>query len=515
MPDIPNQNNADSYEFKGKCKTGGGTYHWQGDEGTLMTQHGYLPFFSEYLSAGGLFSNWVADCPLKYTSNNAPAVGDVLGTALLSVLSGHTRYQHAASLLGDEAAAKILGVKKLVSHDSMARGIAKMDEQDALSWMQKHLGRVYEPLLNVPYVLDMDPTVKPIYGNQEGAAQGYNPAKPGRPSHCYHTYFIATIRLVVNVDVQPGNKTAGKYSHPGLWNFLDSLPLHLRPSFVRGDIAYGNEGTMVGCEARGVPYLFKVKQSGKVKVLIDSLSPLETKWKLDLYGWNYFETTLCLSGWSRSRRIVVLRRQVNKKNNDSTNQNLHPAGMEQLELPMTIPVDEDVQYEWAILVTSLTYDASVIGQLYRDRGDCENILDELKNQWGWCGFTSQRLATTRIMALIIALGYNWWNVFCRLAEPQKHMEAITSRPGLQLMGRLVSSGREKMIRLCIGSSAARNAMEMLNRVNSFISSILCTATQLKATERWAMILTRAFMVFLDNKRLSPLLDGDQWILLPK
>jgi hypothetical protein len=37
-------------------------------------------------------------------------------------------------------------------------------------------------------VLDIDSTIKPLYGQQEGAVVGYNPHKPGRPSHCYHTY---------------------------------------------------------------------------------------------------------------------------------------------------------------------------------------------------------------------------------------------------------------------------------------------------------------------------------------
>jgi len=35
-------------------------------------------------------------------------------------------------------------------------------------------------------VLDVDTTIKPLYGEQEGAELGYNPHKPGRPSHCYH-----------------------------------------------------------------------------------------------------------------------------------------------------------------------------------------------------------------------------------------------------------------------------------------------------------------------------------------
>ena len=29
-----------------------------------------------------------------------------------------------------------------------------------------------------------------------------------------------------------------------------------------------------------------------------------------------------------------------------------------------------------------------LGQLYRDRADAENTFDELKNQWGWGGFTT-------------------------------------------------------------------------------------------------------------------------------
>jgi|SRR5215472_2093788 len=37
----------------------------------------------EYLKQGGLFDGWVADCPLVFTSPNAPRKRDVLGTLLL------------------------------------------------------------------------------------------------------------------------------------------------------------------------------------------------------------------------------------------------------------------------------------------------------------------------------------------------------------------------------------------------------------------------------------------------
>src|SRR5208283_2710716 len=40
-----------------------------------------------------------------------------------------------------------------------------------------------EPLIAEPWILDVDTTIKPLYGHQEGAVLGYNPKKPGRPSH--------------------------------------------------------------------------------------------------------------------------------------------------------------------------------------------------------------------------------------------------------------------------------------------------------------------------------------------
>jgi len=45
-------------------------------------------------------------------------------------------------------------------------------------------------------------------------------------------------------------------------------------------------------------------------------------------------------------------------------------------------------------VTSLEAEIITLGQLYRDRGDCENAF-ELKNQWGWGGFWPIPIAIMR------------------------------------------------------------------------------------------------------------------------
>jgi hypothetical protein len=116
-------------------------------------------------------------------------------------------------------------------------------------------------------------------------------------------------------------------------------------------------------------------------------------------GWSAVEDTLKLSGCDKSRRVVVLRRAVKTDLALSRKTKNEPG--EQIELLMP---DTEVQaWEYAVLVTNSTYALEAFGQLYRDRADCENGFDELKNQWGWGGFTTQdieRCQTARVKLLV-------------------------------------------------------------------------------------------------------------------
>jgi hypothetical protein len=504
-------NSIDEKEMKGTLKTESGTIHWQWDSEAPLTLHGFLPFFSQYLSTSGIFDAWINECPLTYTSNNAPAKKDVLGTAFLSVLAGHTRYAHASSLYGDTVASELLGMNKTVSHDSLMRGIAKLDEQEALEWQQNHLFKCCAPLLNEPYVLDIDPTVKPIYGHQEGAEIGYNPKKPGRPSHCYHAYMIGTLRLILDVEVHPGNKTAGKYSHPGLWHILDTYPRHLRPTFIRGDIGYGTEGTMCGCEKREVRYLFKVKRTTKIKRIIKELEKNGMSALTDAGdGWKGCETEVLLSGWTKKRRVIILCRPSRKKINE---QKVMSEKTDDENVLFPVVVDEKPENEYQILITNLAYPIMTIAQLYRERSDCENAFDELKNQWGWGGFTTKDIKRTRIMAQLTALTYNWWNIFCRLAEPNTHIEGKTGRRFLQnIIGKMVNTGGQRIMRLASTGSDAVKAIELFKKICAFLNTLNSNATQLEKDAKWALILSYAFRKYLDNQPLKTIFCNKQMLI---
>ena len=83
-----------------KVDTFGGTIHVEWDPDAAATPLGHLAFFAEYLKVSGRFDALVADCPLHYTSPNAPSKRDILGTTMLSILAGQWRYAHITALRG-------------------------------------------------------------------------------------------------------------------------------------------------------------------------------------------------------------------------------------------------------------------------------------------------------------------------------------------------------------------------------------------------------------------------------
>jgi hypothetical protein len=115
-----------------------------------------------------------------------------------------------------------------------------------------HLDDTVRPLLTEPWILDVDTTVKPLYGHQEGAVVGYNALKPGRPSHAYRSFMVSGVRLILDVAVEAGKRHSSKHSEPHLWDHLGRQPRACWP--VGGEKDWGNQRNMRRCEQEGVHY---------------------------------------------------------------------------------------------------------------------------------------------------------------------------------------------------------------------------------------------------------------------
>ena len=458
-------------------ETPGGRIQVRWDGKSAATPFGQMAFFIEFLMLTGLYAKWIETCPLSYPGPHSSKIADILGTLFLSALSGHKRYAHITTLRADGVMPELLGMCRTVSEDTVRRALSAIDEDAGRTWLQSHLDHATWPLLTAPWILDVDVTVKPLYGHQEGAVLGYNPKKPGRPSHTYHTYQMAGLRLVLGVEVEAGNQSQSNVSLPGLLELIDRLPLDKRPKCVRGDCGFGNDAMMLALEQRSLPYLFKLKLTKNVKRYLEHIF-WSAGWQDAGQGWEGREGDIKLTGWNEARRIIALRRPL-------IGEVLLADESQQRGLAFVESERPAKRYEYAVLVTDLAYDVPALAQLYRDRADSENTFDELKNQWGWGGYTTQDIKRSRFAAMTVALIYNWWSLFVRLANPEARMEAITSRPFLLSgIAQKTTHAGQQHLKITPMHGKGEQAKVMLTRVSRLLHEWKQIAEQLNLTSVW-------------------------------
>ena len=153
---------------------------------------------------------------------------------------------------------------------------------------------------------------------------------------------------------------------------------------VRGDSGYGNEGVLLELEGRKQAYLLRLRQTANVQRLVARQFARSDWSRPDSQGCQMVEDQLQLQGWSRRRRVVIVRHRIK-------------GGIARERL-----------WEYAVMVSDMAYPLEAVGQLNRDRADCENGFDEFKNQWGMGGFTTQDINRCQTKARACALTYNRW-----------------------------------------------------------------------------------------------------------
>jgi hypothetical protein len=99
--------------------------------------------------------------------------------------------------------------------------------------------------------------------------------------------------------------------------------------------------------------------------------------------------------------------------------------------------------------------------------------------------TTHDLKRCHLSARAVALIYNWWSWYFRLAHPKTHLEAITSRPlllnGVACLTR--HAGQSRLL-LTLTHEAGDQIKTMISRIRKGFAFILANAPQLPKIERW-------------------------------
>ena len=131
-------------------------------------------------------------------------------------------------------------------------------------------------------------------------------------------------------------------------------------------------------------------------------------------------------------------------------------------------------------------------------------FDELKNQWGWTGFSTEDLKRSQLMARIVALIYNWWSLFMRLANQDRHGEAITTRPlFLQGIARHTRHAQQHHLSLSSLHAKARKVANSLSALSRWLRVFRASAEQLLREARWPALLRHIFRRFWSNCTPNP------------
>ena len=254
---------------------------------------------------------------------------------------------------------------------------------------------------------------------------------------------------------------------------------------------------MRGAEQNGVACLFRLRLTANVKRALERV--MDSAWQPAGRGSEGRSVELRLSEWGRQRRVALLRWKLSGPlalaERDGEGQSVQSFG--------TVDVRRE-HWEFGALATSLDSDIITLGQLYRDRGDSENAFDELKNQWGWGGFTTQDPHRCQLMARSVGLVFDWWNLFARLADPHSDREAITSRPRvLSAIERLTTHARRVTLHVRSLHGQHAWARRAFARIAAFFVTLRETAEQLTPLDRWYRILSLAMMKYLHGHSLEP------------
>ena len=90
-------------------------------------------------------------------------------------------------------------------------------------WMRSALMSSVRDGLDRPWVQDMDATIKPMFGCQEGVKVGYNLHKPGRPSHVLHTFWVGNLRLVLDAVLSSGKQRVLGHAKAAMVRLIERL----------------------------------------------------------------------------------------------------------------------------------------------------------------------------------------------------------------------------------------------------------------------------------------------------
>ena len=252
-------------------------------------------------------------------------------------------------------------------------------------------------------ILDLDSSVSPTHGQQEGTAyNGHFECTCYHPLFCFNQFG----------DLERALLREGQVHSADNWrSVLEPVIARYRQTkkrFFRGDAAFAKPDLYEFLEAEGYQYAIRLPANNVLYEEIDYLltRPVGRPPKKPVVSFACFEYQA--ASWTKPRRVVV---KVEWHRGE-----LYPRV--------------------GFIVTNLTWWAGDVVRFYNQRGTAEQWIKEGKYALKWTRLSCCRFVANQVRLQLFALAYNLGNFLRRLALPQsvQHWSLTTLREKLIKIG---------------------------------------------------------------------------------
>lgn len=430
-----------------KSNFGKRNFEYNFNGGDLSTDGGLLLFY-KFAKAIGLRGLIETTFVRENTRTKQHSDANIILQMLFSLVSGYKTGLAANHLADDPAFKLFLNQERLASQPTISRFtnnlskttlamLAKLDDR-----LRKRAYLIEEPK---HIILDIDSTLFPIYGEQEGKKFNFHYKAVGlHPLLCFDSF---TGDLIAS-ELRDGSS----YCSNGAAEFLKPIleKLNRQPGsptlLVRGDSGFAAPAIYEQCEAEDCYYVIRLKEN---PLLVKEASELETQaYAMARKGFDnpicYGEFDYQAKTWTHPRKVVC---KVELKQDKNKQNSLFPS--------------------YTFVVTNMKGYAKNLIKLYCKRGLMENYIKEFKNEF--CMSMSNHSMTVNANILeLCKIAYNLFNYMKRIGFKGNGFEKMQAAGirlrVLKVAGKVVFHGRKTQLKLC-SSFPCRRQMEIaLNNI---------------------------------------------------
>lgn len=299
--------------------------------------------------------------------------------------------------------------------------------------------------------LDFDSTARTLYGNQEGAARGYNPHHKGKKS--YHPLICteAHRQECLGGALRYGNVHTAAGVKEMLDEVLALLPKGTRSLRTRADAGFYDGDFAAKLSQNQVEFAIVARMTEPLKHKVPGLRYQKVSKTLATAEFPYKP-----HGWDKKYRFVVLREKLTEKQD------------EQLTL------FKSNAYAYHVIVTNLPLTPYGAFRFYEDRSAMERIIRIARDDYSFGTAPTNNFKANALYAELSMLAYNlviWFKLLC-LPEDWRSYTVGTLRHKLLLIpGIFTKTGNRPSLKLpknCLYQDEFFSAQQRIKKLKSLV-----------------------------------------------